>query len=122
MLFATVGQGARFIWMLAAGAAVGAWYMLTALLRRFLQAGFWLTLACDLLFGAGAAVILIAALIAGSYGQVRPFDILGAAIGALLFGMGVLAPLWSFFRQIRLKTRKIMDRLSKKHLINVIFK
>ena len=64
MLFATVGQGARFVWMLAAGAGVGAWYMLTALLRRFIQAGFWLTLACDLLFGVGAAVILIAALIA----------------------------------------------------------
>ena len=122
MLFATVGQGARFIWMLAAGAVIGAWYMLTALLRRFIQAGFWLTLACDLLFGAGAAVILIAALIAGSYGQARPFDVLGAAIGVLLFGVGILSPVWAFIRKIRLKFRQIMARLAKNHLINIIFK
>ena len=122
MLFATVGQGARFIWMLAAGAVIGAWYMLTALLRRFLQAGFWLTLACDLLFGVGAAVILCAALIAGSYGQARPFDILGAAIGALLFGAGILTPVWSLLRKIRRKARQILAKLSKNHLINIIFK
>ena len=122
MLFATVGQGARFIWMLAAGAAIGAWYMLTALLRRFIQAGFWLTLACDLLFGAGAAVLLIAALIVGSYGQTRPFDILGAIIGAMLFGAGILSPIWSLLRKIRLKIRHIMARLSKNHLLNIIFK
>ena len=122
MLFATVGQGARFVWMMAAGAAVGAWYMLTALLRRFIQADFWLTLLCDLLFGAGAAVILIAALIAGSYGQVRPFDILGAILGAALFGAGLLAPLWALLRKMRRKIRHIMTSLSKKHLINIIFK
>ena len=122
MLFATVGQGARFVWMLAAGAVIGAWYMLTALLRRFIQAGFWLTLACDLLFGAGAAVILIAALIAGSYGQARPFDILGAAIGAMLFDAGILSPIWAFIRKIRRKIRQIMATLAKNHLINIIFK
>ena len=76
MLFATVSQARLFVWMMAAGAVVGAWYALTALLRRILQAGFWLTLACDLLFGAGSAVILIAALVAGNYGQARPFEIL----------------------------------------------
>ena len=122
MLFATVGQGARFIWMLGTGAAIGIWYMLTALLRRFIQAGFWLTLACDLLFGVGAAVILIAALIVSSYGQARPFDILGAAIGALLFGAGILSSIWTILRKIRLKMRHILDILAKKRLINIIFK
>ena len=122
MLFATVGQGARFIWMLGTGAAIGIWYMLTALLRRFIQAGFWLTLACDLLFGVGAAVILIAALIVSSYGQARPFDILGAAIGALLFGAGILSSIWAILRKIRHKMRHILDILSKKRLINIIFK
>ena len=122
MLFATVGQGARFIWMLAAGAAVGAWYLATALLRRFIQAGFWLTLACDLLFGAGAAVILIAALIAGSYGQARPFDILGAVLGAILFGAGILSPIWTFLRHMHNKLCSIVTWLAKKRLINIIFK
>ena len=122
MLFATVGQGARFVWMLAAGAAVGAWYMLTALLRRFIQAGFWLTLACDLLFGVGAAVILIAALIVGSYGQARLFDILAATIGAILFGAGILSSIWAILRKIRRKMRHILGILAKKRLINIIFK
>lgn len=122
MLFATVGQGARFVWMLAAGAAVGAWYLATALLRRFIQAGFWLTLACDLLFGAGAAVILIAALVAGSYGQVRPFDILGAILGAIMFGAGILSPIWTFLRYMHNKLCRIVTWLAKKRLINIIFK
>ena len=122
MLFATVGQGARFVWMTAAGAAVGAWYLATALLRRFIQAGFWLTLACDLLFGAGAAVILIAALIAGSYGQVRPFDLLGALLGALLFAAGLASPLWALLRHMRAKLRHILGIISKKRPINIIFK
>ena len=122
MLFATVGQGARFVWMLAAGVGIGAWYMLTALLRRFIQAGFWLTLVCDLVFGAGAAVIFTAALIAGSYGQLRLFDVLGAILGAILFGVGFLSPLWSFLRQIHRKLRHFMTTLAKKRLINIIFK
>ena len=122
MLFATVGQGARFVWMLAAGVGIGVWYMLTALLRRFIQAGFWLTLACDLLFGAGAAVILIGALIVGSYGQARPFDVLGAVLGAIVFGMGVLSPIWTFLRGLHSKLRQIVATLAKKRLINIIFK
>ena len=122
MLFATVGQGARFVWMMAAGAVVGAWYLLTALLRRFIQAGFWLTLACDLLFGAGAAVILIAALVAGSYGQARPFELLGAALGAALFGVGLLSPIWELLRRLRGKLARIMISLAKKRPINIIFK
>ncbi len=122
MLFATVGQGARFIWMMAAGAAVGAWYLVTALLRRFIQAGFWLTLCCDLLFGLGAAAILIAALIAGSYGQARPFELLGAMCGAGLFCAGFLAPLWSLLRRLRRNLDKTLAVLAKKHPINIIFK
>lgn len=122
MLFATVGQGQLFIWMAAAGAAIGAWYMLTALLRRVLQAGFWLTLACDLLFGAGSAVILIAALVAGSYGQLRSFEILGALFGALLFGLGLMPPLRALGRRLHRALRHIVARLTQNRLIKVLFK
>ena len=40
MLFSTVGQGWVFLWMMGAGAAIGAWYALLAALRRLLRAGF----------------------------------------------------------------------------------
>lgn len=122
MLFATVGQARLFVWMMAAGAAVGAWYMLTALLRRILTAGFWLTLACDLLFGAGSALILCAALVAGNYGQVRPFEILGALLGAALFGFGFVPPLRALARRLRGVRRRIVASLANNRLINVIFK
>ena len=122
MLFATVGQGARFVWMMAAGAVVGVWYLITALLRRFIQAGFWLTLACDLLFGLGAAAILIAALIVSGYGQARPFELLGALLGALLSGAGLLSPIWTSLRHIHRGLCHIVTKLSKNRLINIIFK
>ena len=81
MLFATKGQGLLFLWMMAAGAVCGIWYLMCAGLRRLLQAGFWLGLCCDLLFGAGMAAILLAFLISGNYGVPRPFALLGAANG-----------------------------------------
>lgn len=122
MLFATVGQARLFVWMMAAGAVVGAWYALTALLRRILQAGFWLTLACDLLFGVGSAVILVAALVAGNYGQARPFEILGALCGALLFGLGFAPPLRTLKNRICRVWQKIVATISQNRLIKVIFK
>ena len=122
MLFSTVGQARLFVWMMAAGAAVGAWYVLTALLRRVLQAGLWLTLACDLLFGMGSAVILIAALVVGNYGQARPFEILGALCGALLFALGLAPPLNALKRRICRVLHKIMSAIARNRLIKVIFK
>ena len=71
MLFSTVGQGWVFVWMVAAGAAIGVWYALLAAVRRLLAAGFWLSLAADLAFGAGAAATFCAALVAADYGRVR---------------------------------------------------
>ena len=122
MLFATVGQGALFLWMMAAGMAVGAWYLLTALLRRFIGAGFWLTLACDLLFGAGSAVILILALVTGSYGQVRFFAILGMLAGLFLFGFALSPPLKALCLFLQGRMRRIMASLRKNRLIKIIFK
>lgn len=122
MLFATLGQGRLFLWMMAAGAVIGAWYALTALLRRAIQAGFWLTLGCDLLFGVGSAAILIAALILGDYGQARPFALLGALCGAALFGFGVTPPAKWLGRKLRRGFRRIVTRLSENRLIKVIFR
>lgn len=122
MLFATVGQGALFVWMVVAGIAVGIWYGLVALLRRILQAGFWLTLACDLLFGLGSAVILLYFMITGNYGQVRLFSILGAALGFFLFMFALAAPMQRLLEWIEGFFRRFMTKISKNRLINIIFR
>ena len=122
MLFATVGQGALFIWMMAAGMAVGLWYGITALLRRVLQAGFWLTLACDLLFGAGSAAILMCFMIAANYGQFRLFSILGAVLGFALFMFALAGPVNRLLNRLKAALGHIAASISKNRLIKVIFR
>jgi len=89
MLFSTVGQGYVFLWMAIAGLLIGALYTLACGVRRLMEAGFWLSLAIDCVFGLGAAMILVAALITGTYGVVRLYGFLGAAMGELLYFVGV---------------------------------
>ena len=92
MLFATVGQGWVFLWMMAAGALIACWYALMAALRRLLTAGFWLSLAADAAFGVGAAGIFCAALVTADYGRVRLFSIAGALAGFALCAAGLFPP------------------------------
>ena len=122
MLFATMGQGLLFVWMLAAGAVTAIWYLLCAGLRRLVQAGFWLTLACDLLFGAGAAVILLAFLISGNYGNPRPFALLGVLLGAAICALGLVPPLQALGRALGRAGRRIVTAISQNRLLKVIFK
>lgn len=122
MLFATVGQGARFLWMALAGVFIGAWYLSVWLLRRFIQAGFYLTLLCDLLFGAGCAALFILFLVLGSYGQVRLFDISGALLGSFAFTCAFLPSLKKLRRVFLRMTRQIIAVLTKNRLIKIIFR
>ena len=122
MLFATAHQGLLFLWMTAGGMCIGVWYLLTAGLRRLIQAGFWLGLACDLLFGAGAAVILTAFLISGSYGAVRPFALLGTALGVGIALLALLEPLQAAGRLFSRAGKHIMTVLAQNRLLKVIFK
>ena len=122
MLFSTMGQGALFLWMMLAGFAIGAWYALTAALRRFIRAGFWLGLLCDLLFGLGCAAILLAALLLGSWGEARFFAFIGVILGILIFILAFAAP----FQKIEAQICKLWDRFcvwwSENRLIKVILK
>ena len=122
MLFATIHQGLLFLWMMAAGVLIGLWYALTLGLRKLIQAGFWLTLSCDLLFGAGCAVILCAFLVAGNYGALRPFELLGAACGALLCVCALLPPLRSLGRWLSRVQRATAARLKSCRVLQIIFK
>ena len=122
MLFATMHQGLLFLWMMGAGALVYVWYLIAEGLRRLVQAGFWLSLACDLLFGLGAAAILIAFLIGGSYGVLRPFALLGAALGAGICAFALHAPLRAAGRMLRGAFRRIVTAAMENRLLKVIFK
>lgn len=122
MLFTTVGQGWIFIWMMAAGALAGAWYALLAALRRLLRAGFWLSLASDLAFGAGAAAIFCAALVSADWGRVRLFCVLGALLGFALFAAVAFAPARSAASALLRWGNRLFDRIRKNRWIKVIFK
>lgn len=122
MLFATAHQGLLFLWMMAGGMCIGIWYLLTAGLRRLIQAGFWLGLGCDLLFGAGAAVILTGFLISGNYGAVRPFMLLAALLGAALILFALSGPLRAIGGLFQRAGRRIVTQLAQNRLLKVIFK
>ena len=122
MLFSTIHQGLLFLWMMAAGVCVGLWYALILGLRRLISAGFWLTLCCDLLFGAGCAVILCAFLMAGNYGALRPFELLGAVCGAVICICAVLPPLRYLGNWLAKLRSSLMKRLSASRILQILFK
>ena len=92
MLFATIGQGVVFLWMTAAGVVIAAWYGLCAALRQLLSAGFWLSLAVDAAFGAGAAALFALALFTANYGSLRLYDLLASALGFALCAFALAKP------------------------------
>lgn len=122
MLFSTAGQGLLFLWMMAAGAVTAIWYLVCAGLRRLVQAGFWLGLACDLLFGAGAAAIYLAFLVSGNYGAFRPFCLLGALLGAGICAAGLTPPLKAMERGLKRAGGRIVTACSQNRLLKIIFR
>lgn len=122
MLFSTIGQIHVFLWMTGAGFVIGALYTVCAGLRRLMCAGFWLTLAIDILFGLGAAIVLIAAALTASYGSLRLYELLGAALGAILFELGARPPLEKLADTLSGILRRTFRKIAKFRLIKVIFK
>lgn len=108
--------------MIGAGLLVGAWYTLLAALRKLFDAGFLLTLMMDVLFGIGASLILIAALMLGNYGSLRFYELLGAVLGIVLFSLGAAPPIQWFSHHIVLRIRHIFGKISRNRLIKVIFR
>lgn len=108
--------------MIGAGLLVGAWYALLAALRKLFDAGFLLTLMMDVLFGIGAALILIAALMMGNYGSIRFYELLGAALGVVLFSLGAAPPLKWISRHMVCRIRHVYGKISHNRLIKVIFR
>ena len=122
MLFSTIGQLPLFLWMTGAGLLAGALYTVFAGLRRLLDAGLWLTLLIDALYGLCAAIILIAALLVGSYGNLRLYELLGAALGFTLHMLGpdpILRRAGSVLAQ---GFSHILVKIRSNRLIKVIFR
>ena len=122
MLFATAGQGFVFLWMVGAGLTVGALCMFSAAVRRLLSAGLWLTLLVDALTGLCAGLVLVAALVAGSYGSLRIYELSGAAVGMALFRMGVEPLVRHGMCALLRLLRHFYDRIVGNRLIKVIFR
>ena len=122
MLFSTIGQGWIFLWMLAAGAAIGAWYTAMAALRRLLCAGAWLSLAADLAFGAGAATIFCLALWAADYGRFRLYTVAAAMLGFGLFMAGAYPPARRAASALAVAFRRIVVTIGRFRWIKVIFR
>ncbi len=122
MLFGTIGQGWVFVWMVAAGALIGAWYALLAALRRLLAAGTWLSLAADIAFGAGAAAIFCGALVAANWGQVELYAIGGMLLGFGLFAAGAFPPARRIAKAFAAGARRIFVKIGRYRWIKVIFR
>ena len=108
--------------MIAAGMLIGAIYNLSSGLRRLLEAGFWLSLIIDCLFGIAAALILVVALVTGCYGVVRGYALMGALLGVMIFALGAARPIAAAGRLIRRVARRIHNTLCENRLIKVIFR
>ena len=122
MLFTTVGQYRVFLWMMAAGALMGAWYAATAALRRLLSAGLWLGLMADAAFGLGAAAIFCAALFTANYGELRLYEAVAAALGFSLFALGAYPPGRRAFRALKAFACRIVVKIGRFRWIKVIFR
>ena len=109
MLFYTVGQSRVFLMMLCVGLGIGAWYSLLEVMRRLQQAGAALSLVMDVLFGAGAAALIIWGAMRIYYGELRLYSILGAVCGCLLFRGAVLPPARFLARKVRRCLRPSSD-------------
>ena len=118
MLWDTAFQWQVFLMMTAAGVLAGGLYDLIWLLRIRLEAGFWLSLAADMLFGAGAAAIFIAFSMQACYGQVRFFQMCAYAIGFALYRGGP----HKILRGAAMAVAKRLSGLAKNQWLQKIFR
>ena len=122
MLFYTVGQAQVFLSMWYVGMAIGLWYGFCSWARRKLEAGFFLSLAVDIVFSLGAVILTGAALWHVNYLDLRLYALLGVLCGCLLYALS-LGPLlrWSLRGVCRL-ARTVKDWFSRRKLVQKILK
>ena len=122
MLYETLGQGREFAAMVGAGAAMGAVSAGFAGLRRLMQAGKWLSLACDcamgLVWGAEAA----GALFMACRGEARAYHFLAMAAGGFMFMAGISPAARGFFGKCGRMVRKMAEKMGWNRVLRAIFR
>ena len=122
MLFSTANQAQVFIWMTAAGVAIGCICCLFSILRRALHPALPVLLVLDVLLGACCGLTFALSLVLGNYGRLRLFEILAAVLGAMLFEFGFQPPLKALLLCMRKSLFRIKALLSKNRLIKALFR
>ena len=122
MLFSTISQPLIFLWMMFCGCIIGLWYGLLAAVRKLMEAGFWLSLICDLVFGAGCAAILIAGLITADHGRIRLYSLIAVLLGAIMTRFALIAPISAAISHFTAFLHQIVTNLAKYRLLKIIFK
>jgi len=122
MLFSTIGQWKVFFLMTACGMLVGIWYAFLSVARRLLRAGPVISIAVDLLFGAGAFAPIAWGLYAASWGEIRLFSMLAVLFGFLLFQTGANVLARAILRPIVRGIRQSSRKIAQSRLFKVIFR
>lgn len=112
MLFSTIAQPQIFLWMTLSGMLIHAWYAVICAFRKRMQAGWLLSFLLDCAFALGLAAILIAFFLLGSYGQFRLYGVFASILGFAL--MQAIRP--------GSGAARIVSRMTKNRLFNIIFK
>ncbi len=112
MLYYTLPQAGEFAAMLLAGVAVGMIALAFSWLRKLMRAGFFISLACDLLMGLLWAMVVCVSLVVACRGRARAFHFTGMALGCALF-LAAVSPLARaagrvFARAARTAARNLM--------------
>ena len=110
MLFATIGQGAIFLWMTAAGAVIGAVTLAFDALRCILQAGKILSAALD--FAAGAVA---------SAAAPDP-SLFAAALGLAMFRFAAASPAHAAMKKLAALLKAAGKRLNSYKVIKYLLK
>lgn len=122
MLFATVGQGSVFIWMLSAGFLIGLLYDCFRLIRWLTHAGTPLSLFLDALWGAASGAVFCGMLISANYGQLRLYTLTAAGAGFLLYLTAVSVPAEALCRKLLNTLMHFVKILSRFRLFKFVFR
>lgn len=122
MLYYTLSQPGEFAAMLLAGAAAGMIALAFSWLRRLMRAGFFLSLACDLLMGLMWAAVVCMSLVVACRGRARAYHFVGMALGCALF-LAAVSPLSrAVGRALGRAARAAARRLMKNRLVRALLK